>query len=153
MDKKFMLEPADTTPVPNTLTSLVSISNAASGILRKAGMLAALTELSNHTGGYVQLMPELGFMPALIGKDNEPVFLYQVVEGMDEFLDYDAILAEFPTLSASQIAGAISFLRQVAQINSREIDIDQMEEEFDLQEVRKAFENQGGVARVRPDNH
>ena len=157
MAETFTLEPLDA-PTISPYLGLLSITQAAANVSNRAGTLLALTEMSIQTGGYVRLIPELGYMPALIGNDNEPVFLYQVMEGLDEFLDYDALLAEYPTLDFSQIAGAVSFLRKVSQTNCRDIDVDELEDTFDfgngefVGRLREAFENRGNVARVLPDN-
>lgn len=96
--------------------------------LNNISFVKTLVELSMATGGYVQLRPEYYHLPALIGNDSQPVYLYEIVELIDEFIDYDRIQEEYPTLSFSQIAGAVSFLRKASQINSRNIDIDEMED-------------------------
>ena len=123
-------------------------------MLGRATMFSILREFSVTTGGFVQLSREYDFLPALIGNDNQPVFLYQLIEAIDEFIDYDSLQKEYPTLTYSQIAGAVSFLRKVAQINSQNIDIDELEDEIlaedpmFLDELRKAFENRGNIANV-----
>ena len=121
--------------------------------IQNIGIVKALLVCSETTGGFVQLLPELSYMPVIIGNDDQPVFLYQLVEGIDEFLDYDATLAAFPTLNYVQISGALAFLRKVAQINTKHIDIDELEEDFDfnrgeLAGLREAFERREDIARV-----
>lgn len=111
-----------------------------------------LSQLSDVTGGFVQLSQDYNFLPALVGKDGKPVFLYQLVEMLEGYLDFDGLLAEFPTLNFSQIAGAISFLRKTSQINLRQVDIDELEDQLESEEfmddLRQAFEERGNIARV-----
>jgi hypothetical protein len=78
----------------------------------------------------------LGCLPALIGSDERPVFLYQFVEALDGLVDYDSIKETFPTLSYAQIDGAMSFLRKAAQLNARGVDIDELESEADADDAR-----------------
>jgi len=135
--------------------SLTSCVNASAAVHSSANLLKTFAELSVSTGGYVHLLPELSYMPVLIGSDEKPVYLYQLVEMFEGFLDYDAILAEFPTLTFSQVTAAISFLRKVSQINSRQIDVDELEDELDtgfLDELRQAFHDREEVARVLTHN-
>jgi hypothetical protein len=99
--------------------------------LNSISAVKKLVELSIETGGYVQLQPQYYHLPMLIGNDSQPVYLYEIVEAIDEFLDYDKIQEEYPTLSFSQIAAAVSFLRKAAQINSRNVDIDELEDAND----------------------
>lgn len=87
------------------------------------------------TGGYVHIDPELGCLPALIGNDARPVYLYEFVEAVDGLIDYDGVKGEFPTLNYAQISGAIAFLRKVSQHNARGIDIDALEDEADANDV------------------
>lgn len=134
--------------IVDDLTGYADVSFAT---LSSITLIKTLAELSVSTEGYVQLLPEMSYMPVLIGNDEQPVYLYQLVEILESYLDYDALLAEFPTLNFSQISGAISFLRKVAQINSRQIDVDELEDQLDtefLDELRQAFEERGNVARV-----
>lgn len=128
---------------PDTLKDLESYQNTSIALLSNISSVKTLVELSMLAGGYVRLLPEHHYLPALIGNDSRPVFLYQIVELIDEFLDYDKIQEECPTLSFSQIAGAVSFLRKVAQINSKNIDIDEMEDDHDIQnpELLEALRN------------
>jgi len=94
-----------------------------------AGMSRILIGLSKATGGYVRLEPGFGFCPVLIGSDENPVPLYEIVEVIDEMIDYDNIKNEFPTLSYAQIDAAISFIRKVAQFNIRGINLDDLDDQ------------------------
>ncbi|MBI3968716.1 MAG: hypothetical protein HY329_24030 [Chloroflexi bacterium] len=97
-----------------------------------ASVSAAMEVFSQASGAshnVVRLLPDYSYLPVLLGSDNRPVLLYQVVEAIDGTLDYSAIQADFPTLSFSQIAGALGFLRKVAQFNLAGVDIDDLEEE------------------------
>lgn len=139
----FQAEQADASEL-NLITDL-SLAT-----IQKAAVFNSLRRISDRTGGYVRLLPELSYLPVLIGRDGEPVYLFEIVDSLDRFVDFDAILERHPTLLFSQVAGAISFLRHVAQINTS-VDIDCLEEEFDLNEVRQAFEQIGDVADVFVD--
>lgn len=126
----------------------------ANQMLEQFGVIKALTHCAQVSGGYVQLQPEFSYLPALLGNDQEPVFLYQLVEGFEEFLDYDATLEAYPTLSHDQIVDALSFLRKCSQLNSRNLDIDELEDDFvlnngnDFNDLRRAFKEKENVARV-----
>ncbi len=69
-----------------------------------------------------------GCLPFMLGNDGQPVLLYEFVEVLDEYFDYDRVKAEFPTLSYGQISGAIAFLRKLAQFNTRQLNIDDLED-------------------------
>ncbi|WP_435546814.1 hypothetical protein [Desulfobacterium sp. N47] len=75
--------------------------------------------------------------------------LFSLIEVVDELIDYDRIIQELPGISYSQINGAISFLRKVAQFNMKNIDIDDtLDDELAandsfLSELRKAFADKG----------
>lgn len=99
--------------------------------LKRIALLKMFAECSTATGDYVQISPRLGCLPALIGNDARPVYLYEFVEALDGLVDYDAVKEEFPTLSYAQISGALAFLRKTAQFNARGIDIDALEDEAD----------------------
>ncbi|MFH0984295.1 MAG: hypothetical protein V1882_02040, partial [Candidatus Omnitrophota bacterium] len=81
----------------------------------------------------VMILPEYSFCPTLIGSDNQPVFLCDMLEVIDELLDYDKIKAEIPTISYAQIDGAISFIRKLLHFNSKSLDIDDLREEMTCQ--------------------
>jgi len=87
---------------------------------------------SEDTGGYIKLLDEYSYCPILIGNDNASIPLYEFIEVIDEIIDYDKLQENYPNLSYSQIYGAISFIRKVAQFNTKNIDIDERidEEEF-----------------------
>ena len=71
---------------------------------------------------------QFAHMPYLRGNDGQPVFLFEFIEVIDEYLDCDRLKQEFPTLSYGQMAGAIAFLRKVSQFNTRNIDIESLED-------------------------
>ena len=85
--------------------------------------------VSETSGGFVQVRSEHACLPLMIGSDGQPVFLYMLVEFLDEYADYGELKGEFPTLSYGQIAGAMSFLRKLAQFNLSGIDIDKEEDD------------------------
>lgn len=92
-------------------------------------VIQTFSEASRATGGHVQVLPEYHFCPVLIGSDRDAISLAEMVEAIDEFVDYEALCNEYPTLSGAQINGAISFLRKLSQTNSRQIDLDALEDE------------------------
>ncbi len=124
---------ADATDSVNSdpLQNLALYREASITSFEKTALLTTLIECSISAGGYVQLLPEMNYLPALIDSNQNPVFLYEIVEVIDEFIDYDLIQEEYPALTYSQIQGAISFLRKVSQINARDIDIDELEDSID----------------------
>lgn len=105
-------------------------------------IVSKLTEIGLLTGDYVKILPEYSHCPVLIGADRQPIPLAEIVEAIDEFVDYDALRAEYPGLSYAQIDGAISFLRKLAQLNDRQID-------FDAQEDRELAEDVDLIAALR----
>ncbi|HZG52772.1 MAG TPA: hypothetical protein VEZ40_11615 [Pyrinomonadaceae bacterium] len=110
---------------------LTVVQDASTHSLQRITLLKMFIECSTVTGGYVHINPQLGCLPALIGSDNEPIYLYEFVEVLDGLIDYDAITEEFPTLTYAQIGGALAFLRKTAQFNARGVDIDALEDEAD----------------------
>ncbi len=112
-----------------------------------------LHNASQNTGNYVILSKDFGFLPGLIDNNQEFISLFRFIEVMDEVIDYDRVIQEFPSLSYSHISGAISFLRQVAQFNLRGYNIDEImdhelvADEIFLSELRQALANQE-VTRV-----
>ncbi len=84
-------------------------------------------QTSKASGGMIVLDPHVACMPYLRGSDGQPVFLFQLIEVIDEYLDCDKLKQEFPTLSYGQMAGAIAFLRKLSQFNTRNIDIESLE--------------------------
>ena len=101
----------------------------------------------------MRLEPKYNFVPILVGNDKKPVALFELIETLDEMIDYNNIKAEFPTLSFAQIDSAFSFLRKVAQFNALGIDFDMMDDEDIatnkelLDELRRAS-NDAEAARV-----
>ncbi len=106
--------------------------------------LAAYVRASEATGSAVRLDPDYGCLPILVGNNDQPVFLYEVVEALDGAVDYQALRAEFPNLSFGQIAGALALLRKLAQFNTRGVDIDQLKDA--LIEGSAEFQAQMAVA-------
>jgi len=113
--------PSLTPEVERKLRTLYLMQNA-------AVMLGLLSRCSDETGGYVQLLPQYHYVPVLIGTENNIVPLYELVEVMDDVLDYEVVLRQFPHLTYAQVGGAISFLRKIAQSNPTNIDIDEIED-------------------------
>ncbi|QQS42829.1 MAG: hypothetical protein IPM63_07815 [Acidobacteriota bacterium] len=134
------------------------LDDTAVAMTRHISVLRFFHETGLATGDYVRFAPELGFMPILIGRDGNPVFLFHFVEVIDEILDYEILVQEFPTLSYSQVAGAIAFLRKISQFNVRNVNIDAVQDDEDLKDpefdkrLEQALLNQGDVARVLTDN-
>lgn len=126
-----------TTDSPTSgLESMLTLAQDASiESLKRVALFKQLLEYSALTGGHVRLDTELGCLPALIGSDARPIFLYEFVEALDGLVDYDSIKEEFPTLSYAQISGAIAFIRKVAQLNARGINIDELEDEADANDA------------------
>ncbi len=89
-----------------------------------------LIQCSHATGGYVQIDPRYSYMPFLAGTDGRPVFIFQLVEAIDEFIDYDRLVEEYP-LTYGQINAVFSFLRKVASVNGANVDVDEIEEQAD----------------------
>lgn len=122
-------------------------------IQRSINVLEMLARFSESTGEFVKLFREYDFLPVLIGDDNRPIYLFLLVEVLDELVDYNKIREELPTLSHSQIDGAISFLRKIAQFNLHGLDIDEVIDEMEsedhelLSELKKGLTDQE-IARV-----
>lgn len=115
-----------------------------------------LLNASRSTGGYVKLLPHLSYLPVLIDSDNKPVYLFEFVDVINELLDYKKVKQHLPSLSIAQIDGAMLFLRKVAGLNSKGIDIESLEDEIDAEDgefidsLRKAF-NDTETVRVLAD--
>jgi hypothetical protein len=88
-----------------------------------------LLNVSSSTGGAVIVSPEYRYLPAILGKDNEPVFLFELVESIEAFIDYKQLQEDFPTLSMLQLVGGVNFVRRAMQFNDAGIDIDRLEDE------------------------
>jgi hypothetical protein len=107
-----------------------------------------LYRASRSAGDYVKLMPKYRFCPVLLNEDQSVVPLYEFVEVLDGITEYDKIKAELPGLSYAQINGALMFLRKVAQFNSADVDIDDLEDDRTtndqnfIEELRQALFDQ-----------
>lgn len=119
----------------------------------RTSLAGYLYNAGQKTGNYVILSKDFGFLPGLIDNNQEFISLFRFIEVMDELIDYDRVIQEFPSLSYSHISGAISFLRKVAQFNLRGYNIDEImddelvADEIFLSELRQALANQE-VTRV-----
>jgi len=134
--------------------SLFLVQHSASSFMlqmvknKDQNLLSVFKNVATMTGGYVQVEENFAHLPALIGSDSEPVFLYEFIEVIDEILDYEKIKESLPTLSFAQIDGAISFLRKLSQFNTAGMDIDDyIDEEFEgdddfIEELKAAFSDQ-----------
>lgn len=140
-------------PVPASYWQVVRIqSNAINEAVLCSHFLATIAQKS---GGVVTIDPHYSSLPVVIGRDNSPVLLFRVVEQIDAHVDYSRIQDSFPNLSYGQIAGAIAFLRCVAQFNIRSVDIDKLEDEWlesspDFQSQLMNSLNDTEVTRVLP---
>src|SRR5437588_3175623 len=101
--------------VSSPTSKLRDIAPVVDEAYRRYGVLRFMEEIARVTGGCVTFRERYSYLPALIGDDQKPVFLYHLVELLDEFVDLGRIRAEFPSLSYSQIASGIAFLRKMAQ--------------------------------------
>ena len=116
-------------------------------------VISFYTHVSEDCGGDVVVDPQTGCLPYILGSDNQPVFLYKFVEILDEYIGYDQIKTELPTLSYGQISGALSFLRKLVQFNIRNINIDDLEDaelesSHDFQSLIENSLSEEGVIRV-----
>jgi len=109
-------------------------------------VLDLLVRASEITGSYVELSPEFYFCPVLKDNTGRVVPLYEFVEILDELIDYEDIKEELPTFSFTQINGAISFLRKIAQFNTADIDIDAVIDEDLVQDPNFLNELRRGIA-------
>ena len=112
--------------------SYEDINEVSHRMARQQQLLGVIHEFkrnSEETGSYVQLLNEFACCPVMIGSDENPVFLYELIEVIDENIDYERLKQELPTLSYSHFSGAISFLRRLSQFNINSIDIDELEDE------------------------
>ena len=91
-------------------------------------VLPHLVLSSSKTGGLVTFPEDYAHVPVLTGSDGNPVLLYRVVEEIEHFVDPAELQAQFPTLSYTQIVAALMFLRKVAQFNTRNLDLDEVED-------------------------
>ena len=91
-------------------------------------VLPHLVLSSSKTGGLVTFPEDYAHVPVLTGSDGNPVLLYRVVEEIEHLVDPAELQAQFPTLSYTQIVAALMFLRKVAQFNTRNLDLDEVED-------------------------
>ena len=118
--------------------------------------LAYVNQCAAKTGLVVTLLPELGHLPCVVAKNGSIVPVYQLVELIEENVDVDAILAELPDLTYSQVVGTIGFLRKLAQINANGFDLDAIEDARDaanetlIAELREALVNRNDIVYVHP---
>lgn len=84
---------------------------------------------SEKNGSFVTIDRRFGFLPLLWGKDQRPVPVYDVVEEIEAILDYDELKSRFPTLSYTQVSATVGFLRSLAQFNSKNVDIDALQDD------------------------
>lgn len=136
---------------PYSVDFPAGITNSAGGLLLKAwtvhhAQTSALaiatyyTEASIYTGGLVRLLPEYQFVPVLVGSDGEPVLLYRIVESVEAAMDIRVLKNEYPTLSYSQLAAGVAYLRRIVQFNVAGLDLDDVESE--LEESSLEFQTQ-----------
>ena len=122
-----------------------------------AGTSEFFSGVAEATGGFVQVDPAYGCLPMLMGGDHNPVLLYEFIEEWDSLTDYDELQERLPNLTFIQVAGAIGFLRKLAQFNVESLDIDALAEgviEKDLgfqAVVRKALEDKETTRVLNPD--
>jgi hypothetical protein len=96
-------------------------------------VLAVTHYLARHaeeTGGVVLMLPEHHFIPTLRNRAGGDVFLYELMEGIEEFSDMEALAAEFD-LAYGTLDGAFAFLRKLAMVNTVGWDADRDEDERD----------------------
>ena len=105
-------------------------------------MLGLMIEASHATGSQVEICSEFCFCPVLRDSNGRVLPLYKFVEILDECIDYEDIREEMPTFPYTQINGALSFLRKMAQYNSAGIDI---ETEMD----QELFQDRGFLEKLR----
>lgn len=140
----------ESTSSPTTYMT-ITVREITAEIKQPYGYIQEFKKISEETGSYVQILKEYSFCPVLLGNDNNPVFLYRVIEIIDEIIDYRRLKSEFSNLSFAHFNGAISFLKKLSQLNLIFLDIDELEEielldnEKLLNEFRTAFSNEEGT--------
>ena len=114
-------------------------------------LLKFLNESTTESGNYIKLLKKYSYCPGLIDSNQNFIPLYALIEYLDGLIDYEKVIEEYPALSYTQINGAISFLRKIAQFNIRGVDIDQFfesvseaDEKF-LSELRSALYNKEDI--------
>jgi len=143
---------------PNTSSDIAVLRDEITTRSATINVLEFYDIASAKTGGVVLFDQKYGFIPIIVGGDDKPILLYKFIEVLDELVDYDELQAEFPTLTFGQIAGAISFLRTLAQFNGRGIDVEDIENrlihaETDLQATIEDSLSKQGEVRVLADNY
>lgn len=129
------------------------ITDLSVSAIQKAATFDSFRRLSELTGGHVKIVPDFSYMPTLIDNEGNPIFLYRIVEGVDEHLDVEKLLEDFPTLTFSQVSSALWFLKRVSQLNIQELDVDEYEDRYMLSnsgflhELEQAY-NDKEVVRV-----
>jgi len=84
---------------------------------------------SEKNGNFVTIDRRFGFLPLVWGKDKRPVAVYEIVEEIEAILDFGKLKSRFPTLSYTQVTATVGFLRSLAQFNSKNVDIDALQDE------------------------
>lgn len=140
--------------IEQTITGNQLVLNDALGLTAQVRLFDTASEKS---GGAVIINPLYGCLPILLGSDGEPVPVYELVEEWDALTDYDDLQERFPTLSYMQIAGAVAFIRKLAQFNAKRQDIDdlisrQIEGDTDFQDAIRNALTDRGIARVLAAN-
>jgi len=141
-------------PVKEDIFKMLRLANEAQEKniqIREVATLATyLYDASRNAGNYVTISSESSFCPTLIGSDQRHIPLFEFLEVIDEIIDYNKILEKLPSLSYSQISGAISFLRKITQFNVKGFDIDHImdvlhDNDVLLSELREAISDQEGI--------
>lgn len=108
--------------------AMQGLQQLSSKVAHDAFFLAKLQTASTKTGNVVQFPSEFGYVPTLVGSDNRPVLLRSVVEEIESIIDPDEICERFPALSYTQVVCALMFLRKLSQLNTRDLDLDDVED-------------------------
>lgn len=107
---------------------LASLNTQLSQTLLVTHTMEYMAKASAEAGNVVKIDLQNGGIPFLVGNDNRPIQLYRIIEEIDEITDFDTLKVEFPTLSYTQLIGALAFLRKLSQINIQGIGIDTVED-------------------------
>lgn len=139
----------DTAPASRQDRNLAGLIENLAEAQGRASWAHKLAQCSHETGGYVQINPDYSFMPFLPGTDGRPVFLFQLIEAIDEFTDYDRLVEDYP-LSYGQISGVFAFLRKVAAVNAAGVDVDEVEDQMDEIDGELIHALRAGLADQEP---
>ena len=71
--------------------------------------------------------------PCLRTRDGQDVPLYQIVEEVEGQVDLGAVADELPRVTYGQLSATMEFVKRLLQLNERQLDIDELEDEFLLQ--------------------